>query len=52
MPSAQLLCLAMIIVSILGNLWTPPVGRTFGKVHTIPMLMCKTLQHHQDVAAQ
>ncbi len=28
----QLLSIVMVIVSILGNLWTPPVGKTFKKV--------------------
>jgi hypothetical protein len=38
----QFVSLGMVAVSILGNLWTPPVGRTFTKAslrlrQTIPM---------------
>lgn len=32
----QFLSLGMVAVSVLGNLWTPPVGREFTKVSLEP----------------
>ena len=32
----QLMSLGMVIVSVLGNLWTPPVGREFTKASLGP----------------